>query len=118
MENKQGPYMNQKLFQFFVVKSLKNYTSIYTIVKSHVHILHLFSVSQRVTLPAFNLKKKIDRSSKKYLLTVMENIVQFSRRIENFIFDLFFNFFFNDNFLGFRLVSNFETSRMYLRSIT
>ena len=55
---------------------------------------------------AFNLTKKFDWRGKKYLFTVMENVGQL--RIGNSVFNLFFNFFFNDNPLGFRLVNNFK----------
>ena len=44
---------------------------------------------------AFNRAKKVDWSTKKCLFTMMENVIQFSRSIENSVFYLFFNFFFN-----------------------
>ena len=40
-----------------------------------------------------NLTKKFDWSGKKYLLTVMENLVQFSRSIGNSVFNVFFKYF-------------------------
>ena len=47
----------------------------------------------------------------------MKNVVQFLRSIGDSVFNLFFNFSFNDNFLGFKTANNFETSHMYSRSM-
>ena len=66
---------------------------------------------------AFNLTKIFDPIGKKCLSSAIKNVVQFSRRIENSALNLSFNFFFNDNFLGFWMVNNFETSHMYSTSI-
>ena len=66
---------------------------------------------------AFKLTKKFDSSGKKYSFTMSENVVNFLRSIGNPVFNLFFNFCFNDNFLEFSVVNNFETSHMYSRSI-
>ena len=41
---------------------------------------------------ALNLTKKFDWSGKKYLFTVMKNVVEFSSSIGNSVFNFFFNF--------------------------
>ena len=66
---------------------------------------------------ASDFKKKSDWNGTKYLLTPMENIVQFLRNIGNSVLNLFVNFCLNDNLLEFWMVNNFEILNMYLRSI-
>ena len=66
---------------------------------------------------AFNLTKNFEWSVMKYLFTVMKNVLQFSRSIGNSMINLFFDFFLNDNILGFWIVNNFKTLHMYLKSI-
>ena len=63
------------------------------------------------------LQSKLNWSGKKYLLTVMKNVGQFSRSIGSSGFNLFFNLFFDDNFCGFWMVNNFKTLHIYLRSL-
>ena len=47
----------------------------------------------------------------------MENVVLFSGSLGNYVFNLFLNSIFNNNFVGFWMVNNFETLNMYSRSI-
>ena len=66
---------------------------------------------------ALDFTNKFSWCGKKYLFTAMQNVVQFSRSIGTSVFNLFSNYFFNDNFLGFWAVNNFVTLHMYSRSI-
>ena len=86
---------------------------IYSIVfmrKRHLTIIIIFAskfCEMKCQTP-FNQAIKFYSNRKKYLFTMMENIVQCLTSFQSF---------FNDIFLGFWLVNNFETSHMYWRSV-